>query len=52
MIARNKWTNALYEIVEDKGKTIVLKRESDGKVFEILKSEFSFSYYIITEEKK
>ena len=51
MIARNKWTGNLYEIVEDKGKTIVLKRKTDGKVFEILKSEFSFSYYNLGEKK-
>lgn len=40
----NKWNNGLYEVQEEKDNSVVLKRCSDSKVFEISKSEFSFSY--------
>lgn len=44
MTARNKWNGGLYEVMSEAGKTVTLKRCSDGKVFEIEKSEFNFSY--------
>lgn len=40
----NKWNNGEYEIVNDFGKDIELRRCSDGVVFKIAKSEFTFSY--------
>ena len=43
-MVKNKWNGQLYEVVKDNGNTIVLKRCSDGTVFEIAKSEYSFSY--------
>lgn len=44
MTVKNKWNNGLYEVQKDNGNTIVLKRCSDGTIFEIVKSEFNFSY--------
>ena len=44
MLVVNKWNNGAYEVVKDFGKEIELKRCSDGTVFKIAKSEFTFSY--------
>ena len=44
MTVKNKWNNGLYEVQKDNGSSVVLKRHSDGTVFEIAKSEFYFSY--------
>lgn len=44
MKVKNKWNRQIYEIVLDKGKSIVLKR-CDGSIFEIAKSEFSKIYH-------
>ena len=43
-MVKNKWNGKLYEVVKDNGVTVVLKRCSDGTVFEIAKSEYNFSY--------
>jgi hypothetical protein len=43
-ICRNKWNGGLYEVLNDSGKEIELKRCSDGTIFSIAKSEFAFSY--------
>lgn len=44
MTVINKWNNNLYEIVKDSGTNIELRRNSDGEIFSISKSEFNFSY--------
>ena len=49
MKVKNKWNGQIYEIVLDKGKSIVLKRY-DGSIFEIAKSEFSKAYYKEADE--
>ena len=49
MKVKNKWNNKLYEVILDKGKSIVLKR-CDGSIFEIAKSEFSKTYYKEADE--
>lgn len=43
MPVKNKWNGKNYMLTEDKGSSVVLKRE-DGTTFEISKSEFNFSY--------
>lgn len=43
MPVMNKWNGKNYMLTEDKGSSVVLKRE-DGTTFEISKSEFNFSY--------
>lgn len=45
MTVKNRWNNKHYEVIEITEKTIKLKREDDS-VFEILKSEFNFSYRV------
>ena len=44
MIVENKWNGYLYKVMQINPETIVLKRLSDEKVFEISKSEYTFSY--------
>lgn len=44
MLVVNKWNGKEYEVLGEDGKTVTLKRCSDGTVFEIEKSEFNFSY--------
>lgn len=43
MPVMNKWNGKNYMLTEDKGSSVILKRE-DGTTFEISKSEFKFSY--------
>lgn len=52
MVVKNKWNGGLYEIQKEGNNSIELRRCSDGKVFEINKSEFAFSYKKTTQEKK
>lgn len=40
----NKWNGGLYEVVNDSGNNVELKRDSDGVTFTIAKSEYIFSY--------
>lgn len=44
MIIENKWNGCQYKVMQINPDTIVLKRLSDEKVFEISKSEYAFSY--------
>lgn len=46
MTAKNKWNNRFYTVIKINNSTVVLKRNDDGKEFEIEKSEFNFSYRI------
>ena len=50
MIVKNKWNGKLYEVVKDSDDKIELKRLSDGTIFTIAKSEYTFSYKL--SEKK
>lgn len=43
-IVINKWNSKLYEVVNESGNNIDLKRCSDGVTFTIAKSEYTFSY--------
>lgn len=43
-MVQNKWNGKLYEVIKDDGVTVILKRCSDGTIFEIAKSEYNFSY--------
>lgn len=49
MKAKNKWNSKIYNVVEIKDTSIILKR-TDGSQFEINKSEFNFSYRIIENQ--
>ena len=44
MILKNKWNGRLYELVEDKGNVVTLKRCKDEKLITISKKEVLFSY--------
>ena len=44
MLARNKWNNKMYEVLEITDKNVTLQRE-DGSQFTIQKSEYFFSYF-------
>ena len=44
MTVKNKWNNRLYEVINDFGNKIELRRCSDGSIFTIDKSEYIFSY--------
>ena len=48
----NKWNGGLYEVVNDSGKNVELKRDSDGVTLTITKSEYIFSYKPSDEKKK
>ena len=50
-MVKNKWNNKLYEVVEDNGVTVILKRCLDGAVFTIAKSEFNFSYKSLNKKE-
>lgn len=43
-MVQNKWNGRFYEVVEDNGVTVTLKKCSDKTIFKIAKSEFTFSY--------
>lgn len=43
MTAVNLWNKKIYEIIEIKRDTVRLKRP-DGKIIEVAKSEYYFSY--------
>ena len=47
----NKWNGGLYEVVNDSGNNVELKRCSDGLVFTIAKSEYSCSYKLSDVKK-
>lgn len=49
MKAKNKWNSKIYNVVEIKESSIILKR-NDGSQFEIDKLEFNFSYRIIENQ--
>ena len=51
MTLKNKWNGRLYELVKENNKTVVLKRYSDNSVFEIDKSEYTFSQKPSDEKK-
>ena len=40
----NKWNGRLYEVVNESGNNIELRRCSDGETLTIAKSEYVFSY--------
>ena len=48
---KNKWNGGMYEIVKEAGNEIELRRCSDGTVFKIAKSEYTFSYKPSSEKK-
>ena len=43
-LARNKWNNKMYKVLEITDKNVTLRRE-DGRQFTIQKSEYFFSYF-------
>ena len=43
-IVKNKWNGWLYEVINESGNNVELKRCSDGATFTISKSEYTFSY--------
>lgn len=47
----NKWNGGLYEVVNDSGNNVELKRCSDGATLTIAKSEYSFSYKLSDVKK-
>lgn len=52
MFAKNKWNGELYEVLKENGKTVVLKKCSTGKMVEIERSEYVFSYTTKLMERK
>lgn len=48
---RNKWTNAIYIVLQKDNKKVVLQKEGDLRVFEISESEFKFNYSDFIKKK-
>lgn len=40
----NKWNGGLYEVINESGNEVELRRCSDGVTLIIAKSEYAFSY--------
>ena len=44
MTVQNRWNGGFYEVLNNAGNNVELKRCSDGVTFTISKSEYIFSY--------
>lgn len=52
MILKNKWNGQLYEVVEDKGDTVILKKCKNEKVFTVSKKKVLKSYKTYQDKGK